>query len=556
MQQEWRDQMIAYQIYPKSFQDTDGDGIGDLRGIIKRLDYLKSLGINVIWLCPVYKSPMKDNGYDISDYYQIDESFGTMEDMEELISECEKRGIRILMDLVVNHCSSEHEWFQKALADPKGPYGEYFIIKEGVDGQPPNNWRSIFEGSVWEPIEGTNLYYYHTFAKEQPDLNWENGKLRQEVYNMMNFWLEKGLGGFRVDAITYIKKDPSYRSLPADGADGLVGLSAVSENYPGIEDFLMEMRRQTFDRYHAFSVAEMSGVTEEKLEQFIGKDGAFSSIFDFSCIDLDVEEGLWFKEHKITASDIKRAMYPMQMMAQEAQAMLSVVTGNHDHQRNLNKFIPWEEIGFESASMLASMNLTLRGIPFIYQGEEIGMTNITMDSIEEFDDVATYGQYDRAVLEGFSEQEALRAVNRRSRDHSRTPMQWDNGENAGFSEVSPWFPVNPNYKEVNVSAEEEREISVLKYYRKLTALRNGEEYGDTLRNGSFEPMYQNEEDLIAYRRKLGAQKIDVLLNYSNEEWEIELQEEPKQMILGNYMEQKISGKTVKMRPYEAVILEM
>lgn len=554
MQQEQRDSIIAYQIYPKSFQDTNGDGIGDLRGIIKRLDYLKSLGINVIWLCPVYQSPMKDNGYDISDYYQIDPRFGTMEDMEELISECEKRGIRILMDLVVNHCSCEHAWFQKALADPEGPYGEYFIMKKGSCGQPPNNWRSVFEGSVWEPVAGTDYYYYHTFAKEQPDLNWENEKLRREVYKMMNFWLEKGLGGFRVDAITYIKKDPSYRSLPADGADGLAGLSRVSENYPGIELFLREMREQTFDRYHAFSVAEMSGVTEEKLETFIGEDGAFSSIFDFSCIDLDVEDGLWFQEHKITAADIREAMYPMQIMAQQTGGMLSVVLGNHDHQRSLNKFIPWQDIGYESASMLATMNLTLRGIPFIYQGEEIGMTNITLDSIDEFDDVATHGQYDRAVLEGFSVKEALRAVNRRSRDHSRTPMQWDDGENAGFSEIKPWFPVNPDYPEVNVRRQEEQEKSVLKYYRALIALRNGEEYGSILRSGTFSPLYDGEEDIIAYRRELNQAHVDVLINFGGRERKIILEGQPEEVIFGNYKEQKISGNKAVLRPYEAMIL--
>lgn len=554
MQQEWHDNIIAYQIYPKSFQDTNGDGIGDLRGVIKRLDYLKSLGINVIWLCPVYQSPMRDNGYDISDYYQIDPRFGTMEDMEELISECEKRGIRILMDLVVNHCSCEHEWFKKALKDPAGPYGDYFIMKKGEDSLPPNNWRSIFEGSVWEPVEGTKYYYYHTFAKEQPDLNWENEKLREEVYKMMNFWLEKGLGGFRVDAITYIKKDQTYRSLPADGADGLAGLSEVSENYPGIEVFLREMKEKTFDRYHAFSVAEMSGVTEEKLEQFIGENGAFTSIFDFSCIDLDVEDGLWFKEHKVTASDIKTAMYPMQRMAQQAKAMLSVVTGNHDHQRSLNKFIPWEDIGYESASMLATMNLTLRGIPFIYQGEEIGMTNITLDSIKEFDDVATYGQYDRAVLEGFGKEEALRAVNRRSRDHSRTPMQWDDGENAGFSEVKPWFPVNPNYKEVNVAAEEMKETSILQYYRRLIALRNSEEYGAVLREGTFTPLYGENEDIIAYRRRLDQKKIDVIINFGNKEREILLEDESRDVIFGNYKKQEINGKSVMLRPYEAIIL--
>lgn len=395
MKKKWWNEKIVYQVYPRSFKDTNGDGIGDVRGIIEKLDYIKSVGVDMIWISPIYKSPMKDNGYDISDYYAIDPIFGTMEDMDELLLKAKQKGLKVLMDLVVNHCSSEHEWFKKALKDPKGPYGDYFIIKEGKDGKAPNNWRSIFGGSVWEPIKGTPYYYYHTFAKEQPDLNWENPQLRREIYDMMNWWLKKGLGGFRVDAITYIKKDPSYKSLPADGADGLAALSEVSSNYPGIEVFLKEMREETFDVYDAFSVAEMSGVDAAKLREYIGPDGLFSSIFDFSYMELDVELFQWYRPVEVNATMVKEKLFESQSMAQEAESFLSVVLENHDQPRAAEKWFP-KQVGYESQTMLATMNLMLRGIPFIYQGEEIGMTNSTFSDIREYEDIMLWGQYDRA----------------------------------------------------------------------------------------------------------------------------------------------------------------
>lgn len=552
MKKKWWNEKIVYQVYPRSFKDTNGDGIGDVRGIIEKLDYIKSVGVDMIWISPIYKSPMKDNGYDISDYYAIDPIFGTMEDMDELLLKAKQKGLKVLMDLVVNHCSSEHEWFKKALKDPKGPYGDYFIIKEGKDGKAPNNWRSIFGGSVWEPIKGTPYYYYHTFAKEQPDLNWENPQLRREIYDMMNWWLKKGLGGFRVDAITYIKKDPSYKSLPADGADGLAALSEVSSNYPGIEVFLKEMREETFDVYDAFSVAEMSGVDAAKLREYIGPDGLFSSIFDFSYMELDVELFQWYRPVEVNAAMVKEKLFESQSMAQEAESFLSVVLENHDQPRAAEKWFP-KQVGYESQTMLATMNLMLRGIPFIYQGEEIGMTNSTFSDIREYEDIMLWGQYDRAKKEGCTEEECLDMANRRSRDHARTPMQWDDSEQAGFTTGKPALPVNDNYRTINVK-KEEREGSVLDYYRKLTALRKSDEYRELLTYGEIYPALEEEKDVIAYERVKDGKKLLIVLNFLGENQKISLGNEERKIVLSNYKTEESCFGQVELQPFQALVL--
>ena len=552
MKKKWWNEKIVYQVYRRSFKDTNGDGIGDVRGIIEKLDYIKSVGVDMIWISPIYKSPMKDNGYDISDYYAIDPIFGTMEDMDELLLKAKQKGLKVLMDLVVNHCSSEHEWFKKALKDPKGPYGDYFIIKEGKDGKAPNNWRSIFGGSVWEPIKGTPYYYYHTFAKEQPDLNWENPQLRREIYDMMNWWLKKGLGGFRVDAITYIKKDPSYKSLPADGADGLAALSEVSSNYPGIEVFLKEMREETFDVYDAFSVAEMSGVDAAKLREYIGPDGLFSSIFDFSYMELDVELFQWYRPVEVNAAMVKEKLFESQSMAQEAESFLSVVLENHDQPRAAEKWFP-KQVGYESQTMLATMNLMLRGIPFIYQGEEIGMTNSTFSDIREYEDIMLWGQYDRAKKEGCTEEECLDMANRRSRDHARTPMQWDDSEQAGFTTGKPALPVNDNYRTINVK-KEEREGSVLDYYRKLTALRKSDEYRELLTYGEIYPALEEEKDVIAYERVRDGKKLLIVLNFLGENQKISLGNEERKIVLSNYKTEECCFGQVELQPFQALVL--
>lgn len=550
---KWWNNAIFYQVYPKSFLDTNGDGIGDIRGIIEKLDYIEYLGINAIWVSPVYQSPMKDNGYDISDYYDIHPDFGTITDMKELIRKAKDRGISIIMDLVVNHCSDQHVWFQEAMADPASPYREYFTIRKGVDGREPNNWRGVFGGSVWERIGDSDEYYYHTFTKEQPDLNWENPAMRKEIYDMMNYWLDLGIRGFRIDAITFIKKDLTFRSLPADGPDGLAGLAEVSENYPGIEDFLMEMKNATYGRYDAFSVAEISRPSDEMVTKFIGANGVFDSIFDFSYLDMDVVDGKWFKTHKITAPEIKETMFQAQEQAQRVGGYYSTVLQNHDQNRALSKYFDEEDICFESATMLATLNLTLRGVPFLYQGEEIGMTNRKWQSWHEIDDVSTYGQYQMALDEGIDEAEAFRLVTKRSRDNARTPMQWSDQNEAGFTTGKPWIPANENYRDVNVKAQMADSGSVLQHYRRLIELRRSKRYGDLLSQGALTRIDLADEAVIAYQRHQGDKQLTVILNYDNKVKTVAVPGFDKcDIVLSNYSDAS-AAEMLTLRPYEAII---
>ena len=552
MKKNWWHNAIAYQIYPRSFKDSNNDGIGDIRGIISKLDYLKDLGINVIWISQMFKSPMVDNGYDISDYYDINPEFGTMEEMEELIKEADIRGIKILMDLVINHSSNEHPWFKKALEDPNGKYADYYIFKEGIGDNPPNNWRSIFGGSAWDKVPNTNKYYLHLFAKEQPDLNWENSELREELYKMINFWLDKGLGGFRVDAITYIKKPKNFDSLPEDAADGLASLFEITENNEGIEEFLMELRHKTFDKYDAMTVAEASGVKHDGLEKFIGPDGYFSTIFDFNYCNLDVGPKGWYDYNEITTKRLRDAMFESQLKVQEIGFESNIIE-NHDLPRGVNMFLPDGEINYHSVTMLGTISLMLRGIPFIYQGQEIGMTNCRMDSIDEYNDISTHDHYSKAILGGLTEEKALEAVNRRSRDNTRTPFQWDNSENDGFTNGEPWLKVNPNYKEINAKAQINDENSVLSHYKKLIGLRKSKEYSNTLIYGKFEPALLEYENIIAYYRRGDNNSILVINNYDNNLCEVEINLNDKKVLLNNYEDIDIKDNKIILKPYQSVI---
>ena len=556
MKKEWWQEKVAYQIYPKSFKDTKGHGIGDIKGIIEKLDYLKELGIDIIWISPCFLSPLADQGYDIADYYKIDPRFGSNEDMEELISEAKKRDMYILLDLVVNHCSDEHEWFRKAVADPKGPFAKYFYFEEGVDGHEPNNWRSYFGGSVWEKVEGTeNTYYLHLFHKKQPDLNWENPELREEIYKMINWWLDKGIAGFRIDAILNIKKVFPLRGhdFPVDRDDGRSNCTRMITEAEGIGDFLGEMRDRCFKPHHAFSVGEVFNETEAQIPEFIGENGYFSSMFDFRAHSSARSELGWYDAGIVTPNMYRDACFLTQKLVNPV-GFISTIIENHDEPRGVSFYIPKEDLSEKAKKFLATMQMLQRGLPFIYQGQEIGMENVVLKSIREVDDISTLDEYEVCLREGFSEEEALRIVNRYSRDNARTPVQWDSSENAGFTTGTPWLPLNPNYKKINVAQQEKDPESVLSYYKKLTALRKNPEYKETMVYGDFVPFMAEEDRLMAFYRK-GEKTLLILGNYRKEERELELPAPVKKLVLSN-AEPRITGRKITLSGYEATILEV
>jgi len=556
MKKEWWQEKVAYQIYPKSFKDTKGNGIGDIKGIIEKLDYLKELGIDIIWISPCFLSPLADQGYDIADYYKIDPRFGSNEDMEELISEAKKRDMYILLDLVVNHCSDEHEWFRKAVADPKGPFAKYFYFEEGVDGHEPNNWRSYFGGSVWEKVEGTeNTYYLHLFHKKQPDLNWENPELREEIYKMINWWLDKGIAGFRIDAILNIKKVFPLRGhdFPVDRDDGLSNCTRMITEAEGIGDFLGEMRDRCFKPHHAFSVGEVFNETEAQIPEFIGENGYFSSMFDFRAHSSARSELGWYDAGIVTPNMYRDACFLTQKLVNPV-GFISTIIENHDEPRGVSFYIPKEDLSEKAKKFLATMQMLQRGLPFIYQGQEIGMENVVLTSIREVDDISTLDEYEVCLREGFSEEEALRIVNRYSRDNARTPVQWDSSKNAGFTTGTPWLPLNPNYKKINVAEQEKDPESVLSYYKKLTALRKNPEYKETVVYGDFVPFMADEDRLMAFYRK-GEKTLLILGNYRKEERELELPAPVKKLVLSN-AEPRITGRKITLSGYEATILEI
>ena len=556
MKKEWWQEKVAYQIYPKSFKDTKGNGIGDIKGIIEKLDYLKELGIDIIWISPCFLSPLADQGYDIADYYKIDPRFGSNEDMEELISEAKKRDMYILLDLVVNHCSDEHEWFRKAVADPKGPFAKYFYFEEGVDGHEPNNWRSYFGGSVWEKVEGTeNTYYLHLFHKKQPDLNWENPELREEIYKMINWWLDRGIAGFRIDAILNIKKVFPLRGhdFPVDRDDGLSNCTRMITEAEGIGDFLGEMRDRCFKPHHAFSVGEVFNETEAQIPEFIGENGYFSSMFDFRAHSSARSELGWYDAGIVTPNMYRDACFLTQKLVNPV-GFISTIIENHDEPRGVSFYIPKEDLSEKAKKFLATMQMLQRGLPFIYQGQEIGMENVLLASIQEVDDISTLDEYEVCLREGFSEEEALRIVNRYSRDNARTPVQWDSSKNAGFTTGTPWLPVNPNYKRINVAEQEKDPESVLSYYKKLTALRRNPEYKETMVYGDFVPFMADEDRLMAFYRK-GEKTLLILGNYRKEERELELPAPVKKLVLSN-AEPRITGRKITLSDYEATILEV
>lgn len=533
MERKWWHEKIAYQIYPKSFNDGNGDGIGDLRGIIEKLDYLKELGIDIVWISPIYQSPFVDQGYDISDYYKIAPEFGTMEEFDELLAEAKKRGIEIVMDLVINHCSDQHEWFQKALADPYGEYAEYFYFEKGRDGGAPSNYRSYFGGSVWEPVPGTDLYYLHLFAKEQPDLNWNNPKMKEELFAMIRWWLEKGVAGFRIDAIINIKKDLNFPDFPADGPDGLASCTKMVEEVEGVGELLEELRQKAFDPYQAFTVAEVFNMREEELKEFVGENGHFSTMFDFSAHLLTGGEHGWYDAKPVKFSEWKKTVIESQLEVQNVGFLANIIE-NHDEPRSASTYLPEYAVNPRGIKMLAAVNILLRGLPFLYQGQEIGMRNCPMDSIEDYDDINTKDQYRTALEAGCTEEEALDACIRYSRDNARTPMQWSHEKEAGFTTGKPWLKVNPNYTEINVEDQLKDEDSVLHFYKKLIALRKSEAYRETLIFGRFVPAFEADEDVFAfYRESESGDRVFIAANFGKEEKTLKLPEKNYTVLLTN-----------------------
>jgi len=574
LDKKWWQKEVGYQIYPRSFYDSNNDGIGDLNGITAKLDYLKELGITLIWVCPIFKSPMDDNGYDISDYYDVNPEFGTKEDLERLIKEAEKRGIKIILDLVINHTSDEHEWFLEALKNPESKYRNYYIFKRGKNGLPPTNWRSHFGGSAWEKVEGeadkngNEMYYLHLFTKKQPDLNWENPEVREELYKMVNYWLEKGIAGFRVDAINSIKKDENYLNLPVDGADGLAYNVKYTLNQPGIEEFLSKLAKETFKKYNCMTVAETPMLEYERYNDFIGEDGFFSMIFDFSYADLDMTKGgFYYSLRDIPTIELRNAIFESQL-TQQKYGWGAPFLENHDLPRSLNKFFG-EKANETNAKLLGNVFFFLRGTPFIYQGQEIGMDNFVRKDISEFDDIASKDQYQRALGEKFSTEEALYFVNKRSRDNSRTPMQWDNSKNAGFSEnenIKSWINLTGSQAVTNVKNQLNDENSIFAHYKKMIDLRQNGKYSDCLIYGDFIPVPLENEKIIAYVRKYGNQKILCISNFSELKQEVKLNDIAKvlgekeitlgEILINNFDKIGKDDKKLNLEGFQSLLVEI
>ena len=574
LDKKWWKKEVGYQIYPRSFYDSNNDGIGDLNGITEKLDYLKNLGITLIWVCPIFKSPMDDNGYDISDYYDVNPEFGTKEDLEKLIAEAEKRGIKVILDLVINHTSDEHEWFLEALKNPESKYRNYYIFKRGENGLPPTNWRSHFGGSAWEKVEGeadengNEMYYLHLFTKKQPDLNWENPEVRKELYKMVNYWLEKGIAGFRVDAINSIKKDARYLDLPVDGADGMAYNVEYTLNQPGIEEFLSELAKETFKKYNAMTVAETPMLEYERYNDFIGDDGFFTMIFDFSYTDLDMtKDGFYYSLRDIPTIELRDAIFESQL-TQQKYGWGAPFLENHDLPRSLNKFFG-EKANETNAKLLANVFFFLRGTPFIYQGQEIGMDNFVRNDISEFDDIASKDQYQRALGEGFSSEEALYFVNKRSRDNSRTPMQWGKSKNADFSKdenSKSWIKLTGSQATTNVADQINDKDSIFSHYKKMIDLRQNGKYSDCLTFGNFISVPLKNEKIIAYVRKYGNQKVLCISNFSELKQEVKLSEIAKtlgekeikigEILINNFDGFEKDGEKVVFEGFQSLLVEI
>ena len=556
MEKKWWKESVVYQIYPKSFKDSNGDGVGDIRGIIQKLDYLKELGVNVLWISPMLESPQDDNGYDISDYRRIYEEYGTMEDYEELLCEAHKRSIRILMDLVVNHTSDEHNWFIESRKSKDNPYRDYYIWKDPVNGKEPNNWGGVFGGSAWEYDPQTQMYYLHLFSKKQPDLNWENEKVRQEVYDMMKFWCEKGIDGFRMDVISMISKDQRFPN--GEMNNGLYGdFGPYCVHGPRIHEFLQEMNQKVLSKYDIMTVGETAGVTIEEAQKYAGDDrNELNMVFQFEHVESGCGDyGKWTTA-KYDFKEFKNIMIKWQEELQ-GKAWNSLFLGNHDQPRSVSRFGNDNPVYREtSAKMLATCIHMMQGTPYVYQGEELGMTNCPFNTLENFRDLESINAFHELTEQGkMTEEEMMAAIGYKGRDNARTPMQWDDSANAGFSDASatPWIMVNPNYTKINAKDQISREDSVFKYYQKLIKLRHE---SDLIVYGTYDLILDDDKDIYAYIRTLGDEKLIVYCNFSENTREVELPEEftDGKILISNYNDAKVSEK-ITLRPYEAIVIQ-
>ncbi|MBE3554695.1 MAG: alpha-glucosidase [Thermicanus sp.] len=553
MERKWWKEAVVYQIYPRSFMDSNGDGIGDLQGILSKLDYLKELGIDVIWLSPVYESPNDDNGYDISNYQAIMKEFGTMDDFDELLKGVHKRGMKLIMDLVVNHTSDEHPWFQNSRDSKENPYRDFYIWRAGKGGKEPNNWESVFGGSAWEFDEKTGEYYLHLFSRKQPDLNWENEAVRQHVYEMMRWWLDKGIDGFRMDVINLLSKMPGLPDgIPAPGKRYASPFDYVA-NGPKIHDYLKEMSEKVLSHYDLITVGEAPGVTPEEAKLYVGEDrGELQMVFQFEHMDLDSEGSKWnIKPWKLT--DLKKVMSKWQKEL-DGIGWNSLYLNNHDQPRLVSRFGDDGKYRVESAKMLATFLHTLQGTPYIYQGEEIGMTNVRFPSIDDYRDIETLNMYHEAVEErGEDPRKVMESIYAKGRDNARTPMQWDDSPHGGFTTGTPWIQVNPNYREINVKKALAEEDSILHYYRKLIRLRK--EYPIII-YGSYELLLPEDEEIYAYLRKWEGMKLLTILNFKGGTPVFSFPEglftDRAKLLISNYPVNQVERlQRVKLQPYEA-----
>lgn len=544
---KWWQKTVVYEAYPNSFLDTVGNGIGDLNGITAKLDYLQKLGVGAIWLTPIYTSPMGDNGYDVADYCAINPLYGTMADMENLIKEADKRGIKIVMDLVVNHTSEESQWFKESSSDKDSEYSDWYIWRDAApDGKEPNNWGSIFGGSAWTWSEKRQQYYLHTFAPFQPDLNWANPKVRKAIYDVANFWLDKGVGGFRIDAVPYIKKPASFADGTIDKATGFAPIHNETANTPGILDYLHEFKQEVEEGKDIFTVGEANGVAADQLHQWVGKDGVFDMIFEFSHVNVKFADGeVWHKTKDWKLTELKQAIAASQANT-ASDGWYPIFFENHDQPRSVNNFLHEGADTVQGAKALGMLLMTLRGTPFLYQGEELGMSNVSWTSIKDFNDLSTHNQYKLALDNGHSHEGAIKIMQKHSRDNARTPMQWNNNEQAGFTTGKPWLAVNDNYELVNAEAEAADPGSVLSWYHKLHALRKA---NPVLIAGDYQELLADNEAIFAYTRNDENTQAIVLINFTGDTVSY-----PKELVAdAKLLLSSCDGaKRGKLRPYEAV----